>query len=598
MFRLFLCLALMLGHVLITAGHELPNGKIERRVQVSVKPDRVLVEYSLAMNAVTLEAELRKCGQKPAETFDTMWQQYQKIILPAIHQHLRLSVDGKSTPLQPIRAEYSGWSHRHLTCLLKADVALTQRPQKLVVTDGNFCDAPGNYRIAMKPRSGVRMKNSTVSPTLTRAKPIVLMALTKPQQQAAARAQGEFALPTEKDRELISWNTKQLSATFFGEGAFFGDFNNDGAVDVVSGPFWYQGPEFSKQLAYRRAKPFKPEGYSDNFLTFVHDFNNDGWDDILIIGWPGYREGYEHVWYENPQGKKGNWPRHEVFKEVDNESPAFGNLVGDSNPELIFHFQGQLGWAAYDPENPTQPWVFHRISENLKLTRYAHGLGFGDVNGDGRPDFVQSRGWWEQPESLDGDPLWKHHAWPFELDGAQMLVYDVDGDGDNDIVTAVASHKYGIAWLEHTKTDEGKIAFKMHRFINEKPEENRYGVKFSQPHALDTADVNGDGLIDFIVGKRFWAHGPKGDPEPNAAAVTYWFELKRGVKGVPGGVDFVPHLIHDDSGVGTQVAAGDLNGDGLPDVIAGNKKGTHIHLQVRTKVTEQKWQASQPKVVH
>ena len=66
----------------------------------------------------------------------------------------------------------------------------------------------------------------------------------------------------------------------------------------------------------------------------------------------------------------------------------------------------------------------------------------------------------------------------------------------------------------------------------------------------------------------------------------------------PGGVDFVPHLIHDDSGVGTQVAAGDLNGDGLPDVISGNKKGTHIHLQVREKVSEQEWQAAQPKVLN
>ncbi len=401
----------------------------------------------------------------------------------------------------------------------------------------------------------------------------------------------------QKDRELITWKTKKLSPHFYGEGAYYGDFNKDGRVDVVSGPFWYQGPDFSKKHEYRPAKQYKPEGYSDNFLTFVHDFNRDGWDDILIIGWPGYKKDHEHVWYENTKGKGGMWPRHDVFKEVDNESPVLGNLVGDQQPELIFHSKGHLGWAAPDPKDPTKPWTFHKISKNLKLHRYAHGLGFGDINGDGRADFIQSKGWWEQPKSLEGDSEWTHHAWPFRLNGSQMLVYDVDGDGDNDIVTAIEAHKFGIAWLENSKSDAGKITFKMHRFINAKPEENRYGVKFSQPHAMKATDFNGDGLTDFVVGKRFWAHGPKGDPEPNAAAVTYWFELKRGVKGLPGGVDFVPHLIHDDSGVGTQVAAGDINGDGLPDVISGNKKGTHIHLQVRKKVSEKEWKAAQPKVL-
>ena len=157
--------------------------------------------------------------------------------------------------------------------------------------------------------------------------------------------------------------------------------------------------------------------------------------------------------------------------------------MGDESPELIFHFKGHLGWAAPDPKDPTKPWTFHKISENLKLTRYAHGLGFGDVNGDGRTDFIQSKGWWEQPESIENDPLWKHHKWPFKLDGAQMLVYDVDDDGDNDIITAIASHGFGIAWLEHVKVN-GAIEFKMHRFINAKPEENRYGIKFSQHRFL------------------------------------------------------------------------------------------------------------------
>jgi DNA helicase-2/ATP-dependent DNA helicase PcrA len=45
----------------------------------------------------------------------------------------------------------------------------------------------------------------------------------------------------------------------------------------------------------------------------------------------------------------------------------------------------------------------------------------------------------------------------------------------------------------------------------------------------------------------------------NDAAVLYWFKL---VRTHDGGVDFVPYLIDDQSGVGTQLTVGDLNGDG------------------------------------
>jgi len=97
---------------------------------------------------------------------------------------------------------------------------------------------------------------------------------------------------------------------------------------------------------------------------------------------------------------------------------------------------------------------------------------------------------------------------------------------------------------------------------------------------MDLVDINGDGLKDIVTGKRFWAHGPKGDVEPDAPAVLYWFELRRDKQT---GVQFIPHKIDDDSGVGTQVTAVDLNGDGIPDVIVSNKKGTFLHLSQPAK---------------
>ena len=119
-------------------------------------------------------------------------------------------------------------------------------------------------------------------------------------------------------------------------------------------------------------------------------------------------------------------------------------------------------------------------------------------------------------------------------------------------------------------------------------------MKFSQLHAIDLADIDGDGLLDIITGKRFWAHGPKGDQEPGAPAVLYWFELTR--KG--GKAEYIPHQIDDNSGVGTQVAAGDVNGDGLLDIVVGNKKGAFVHLHSVKKVGKKQWQAAQPKRIH
>lgn len=420
------------------------------------------------------------------------------------------------------------------------------------------------------------------------------------------------------DYVIHTFKKIQLTRQFWAEGEYYGDFNHDGFLDVAYGPYWWAGPDFTQRHQYRPATAtFQrklPDGsvktipgfegalgthnaYSDDFFTWTADFNGDGWTDILVVGFPG-KEAY---WYENPRGRSGFWKRHVAYNSVNDESPWFTDLTGDGRPELVCDDHGCFGYAEPDWDHPDTIWRFHAITPDNHYQRFTHGLGVGDVNGDGRMDLLEMNGWWQQPASLAGDPVWKQHKFDFTpqepglpVGPSQMYAYDVNGDGLNDVITCLAAHGYGLAWYEQIRHGN-QITFKRHLIMGKSPSQNRYGVAFTQPHAVTLADIDGDGLQDIVTGKRFWAHGPEGDIDPNGPAVLYWFQLVRHADHT---VEFVPHLIDDNSGVGTQVVVKDLNGDGHPDIVVGNKKGGFVFLQQVRHVSRAEWEAAQPKPVN
>lgn len=409
---------------------------------------------------------------------------------------------------------------------------------------------------------------------------------------------------------LHSFVRLQVTDQFWSEGAAAADVNHDGQVDLIYGPYWFSGPDFTNRFEYRPAtKTFSRKNaagatetipgfegalgtnnaYSDCFLMFPYDFNGDHWPDILVMGFPGL----EVYWYENPKGKPGHWPKHLVLSVVDNESPGFADVTGDGKPEVICCSGGYIGYAEADWKHPEATWKFHAVSPKGDYQRFSHGIGVGDVNGDGRQDFLEKDGWWEQPKkTVEGQP-WLKHAFHFGKGGAQMYAYDVNGDGLNDVITSLEAHGYGTVWFEQVRTN-GEITFRQHLIVGKTAAENPFGVHFSQPHALELVDMDGDGLKDLVTGKRFWAHGTHGDPEPNAPAVLYWLQLKRDGKG---GAEFIPHLVDDNSGVGTQVSVAKVSNKKHPDIIVGNKKGFFLFSHETKKVSATEWKAAQPQPV-
>lgn len=371
----------------------------------------------------------------------------------------------------------------------------------------------------------------------------------------------------------VEFERVPITPDFKAEGAFYADFNQDGKTDVTYGPYIFYGPDFQKKDAYREVKDFKPEGYSDQFLAFTDDLNKDGYPDIIQVPWPG-TDGY--CWI-NPGKNGGEWKKLFISKEIGNESQVYTDVNGDGQKDLVFNRNGFIGFASYDPTNDKE-WKWQAVSEqNGKYSRYYHGIGAGDVNSDGLCDVIESQGWYENPgkDAPNFTGTWKFHPFNFAQSGSTICVYDIDGDGLNDVVCAWHAHLYGLLWWKAVKDADGNLTFEKNEIqpINPTFEEGEF--RYTQMHAIDTGDINGDGLTDFVTGKRWWAHGPNGDKEANEPAVLYWYELKR----ENGKASFIPHLIDANSGVGTQITVGDVNSDGKLDVLSGNKKGCTLFIQ-------------------
>jgi len=335
------------------------------------------------------------------------------------------------------------------------------------------------------------------------------------------------------------------------------DVNKDGKPDLVSGDFWYENADERKN-SFRRRKLIgdqkRFDEYYDDFSTIPLDVDGDGDQDVVTGGWFGGML----RWLENtgPTGK--TWPIHDIAEVGNVETTRAWDIDGDGIVEIV-------------PNNPNKPLKYFKLDKPNTFRQIpvastqGHGIGFGDINGDGKGDFIIPKGWVENM----GNEGWKHHQ-EFDLGTASIpiIVTDLNADKLADLIVG-QGHGYGLHWYEQKKGSDGKRTWIKH-VIDEKN---------SQYHSMEWADIDGDNRPDLITGKRFRAHND-GDPGCYDEVGLYYFTWD--------GKAFTKHTISygpagEGKGTGLYFALHDLRGTGRKDIVVAGKDGLTVFFNEGNK---------------
>src|SRR5579871_144627 len=329
------------------------------------------------------------------------------------------------------------------------------------------------------------------------------------------------------------------------------DINGDGKLEIVSGDTWYEGPNWTPHK-FREigvwGRDANNSGYRSDFADLPVDVNGDGKIDIVSSD---YTSG-EIFWHENLGDSKDLWPKHLIARPGSAETTVFAPILGNKTICILPNCGGNVVWYELRKAGKEPEWVEHVVGKEGA----AHGIGFGDVNGDGKIDLISPNGWYEQVDALNDKWLW-HPDWhcdPGDL-GIGTPTLDIDGDGKNEIIFG-SGHHYGIYYLKQS--------------TGGKWEQHPIDTSWSQVHTLMLADLERKGHPVILTGKRYKAHDH--DPGAGEPLGLFYYLYDRKTQ------QWQKFVIDQGTKVGTglQLTAVDLHHKGRLDVIAPGKSGLYL----------------------
>jgi hypothetical protein len=332
--------------------------------------------------------------------------------------------------------------------------------------------------------------------------------------------------------------------------AVAGDFSKDGRPDIIANSSektrLFVGPDW-KEIILDATR-------GHNFIhSETFDVDSDG--DLDFIG-ARYQPGLI-VWLEQPDHPLTEpWPLRVVSKDLNGiHGLLTGDVDQDGRIDLIANsaqpvdtlFPESLVWLPV-PKDPrsAKNWPAHPFADK-DAPGLTHYLGFGDVNGDGRPDAATGAkgrpspagnffAWWEAPQ--DRTKPWKKHLIAEKQIGATNIQPgDVNGDGMADFI-ASRGHGTGVVWFEAPSWREHAI----HPTLKE-------------PHSLIVLDLDADGDLDA-------ATCAYGDQE------AWWFEND-------GKGNFTNHLVARNQEA-YDIRAFDMDRDGDLDLVIAGRASNNV----------------------